>query len=318
LLARLGRRVGDLARPGISAYRMGGDEFCMLAALEADGAEIVAQASEALSEHGEAFSVGCSYGTVVIPTEASTPSDALRVSDGRMYRVKAVRGATTRESIDVLLKVLEESNGELVGHLRHVAEFAAETARDLGLDELEVSRVQAAAELHDIGKSAIPRSILDKPGELDAAEWRFMRQHTLIGERIAQAAPSLANVAELIRSTHERFDGKGYPDGLAGESIPLGARIIAVCDAYDAMTSERPYSPRLASDEALKELRRCAGDQFDPKVVKAFAWVAERLGGAGNGAPPRPRSEAGGDAGEGDGQVEEVVGVVDRDEAEDV
>ena len=273
LLARLGGRLQALVGPGVAAYRMGGDEFCVLAELGADGAEVVARASEALTESGEAFYVGCSYGTVVIPAEASTSSDALRISDGRMYRVKAVRGAATRESIDVLLKVLEERNGELVGHLHAVAELAVETARALGLDGIELGRVRTAAELHDIGKCALPQSILEKPEPLDDGEWRFMRQHTLIGARIAQAAPSLAHAADLIRSTHEWFDGTGYPDGMQGEAIPLGARIIAVCDAYDAITSARPYSPSLSSDEALAELRRCAGSQFDPAVVEAFGHV---------------------------------------------
>ena len=134
-----------------------------------------------------------------------------------------------------------------------------------------------AAELHDIGKIAIPRSILDKPGPLDEDEWSFVRRHTLIGERITQSAPALSGVAALIRSSHERWDGRGYPDGLAGEQIPLGSQIVFVCDAYSAMTSERSYQSPMSEAEACAELRRHAGRQFSPAVVEAFLTVRAGL-----------------------------------------
>src|SRR6202011_3473920 len=121
-----------------------------------------------------------------------------------------------------------------------------------------------------IGKVGIPDTILNKPGPLDAEEWAFMRNHTLVGERIIAAAPALAQPAELARWSHERYDGDGYPDGLAGEAIPLGASIIAVCDAFDAMTSTRPYGAAISVADATSELRRCSGSQFHPGVVSAF------------------------------------------------
>jgi len=124
---------------------------------------------------------------------------------------------------------------------------------------------------------AIPAAIVNKPGPLDEQEWEFMRRHPVIGERIALAAPALVSSAALIRSSHERYDGAGYPDGLAGESIPLGSLIIAVCDAFDAMTSERPYRGPVGVDAALEELERCAGTQFDPAIVEAFfRYLARR------------------------------------------
>jgi HD-GYP domain-containing protein (c-di-GMP phosphodiesterase class II) len=147
------------------------------------------------------------------------------------------------------------------------------TAEALGLPEHEVKRIALGAELHDVGKVAIPDTILNKAGPLDAEEWEFIRRHTEIGERIISAAPSLASAAELVRSSHERYDGNGYPDRLGGEDIPVGARIIAVCDAFDAMTSNRPYSDAITVTEALAELRRCSGTQFDPHVVAVFLEV---------------------------------------------
>jgi HD-GYP domain-containing protein (c-di-GMP phosphodiesterase class II) len=139
----------------------------------------------------------------------------------------------------------------------------------------EVDVMVRAAELHDIGHMAVPDQILQKPGPLDSAERDFMRTHTLVGERILAAAPALQPVARLVRASHERWDGSGYPDGLAGKEIPLGARIIAVCDAYHAMTSDRVYQPPVDPPAALMELRRCAGTQLDPRVVAIFCEEME-------------------------------------------
>jgi HD-GYP domain-containing protein (c-di-GMP phosphodiesterase class II) len=144
---------------------------------------------------------------------------------------------------------------------------------ELGLANEQVVAVRRAAELHDVGKLAIPDAILNKPGPLSDEEWVFMRGHTIVGERIVSCASSLRNVAPLVRSSHEHWDGRGYPDGLAGTEIPLGARIIAVCDAYDAMVTTRAYRAARASAEAIAELRRCAGQQFDTEVVDAFERV---------------------------------------------
>ena len=142
--------------------------------------------------------------------------------------------------------------------------------RELGLSDEEMTPLVQAAALHDVGKVAIPDAILDKPGPLDEGEWEFMRTHTLIGERILAEAPALAEAAKIVRASHERHDGTGYPDGLAANEIPLAARIISVCDSYDAMTSDRPYRTAMSEELALSELHNCSGTQFDPKVVNAF------------------------------------------------
>jgi HD-GYP domain-containing protein (c-di-GMP phosphodiesterase class II) len=137
----------------------------------------------------------------------------------------------------------------------------------------EVDETARAAELHDIGKITIPEHILAKSGSLDRSEWDLMQQHTIVGERILRSAPALVPIARIVRASHERWDGAGYPDGLAGEAIPLGSRVILACDALHAMTSDRPYRRALPLAEALGELRRHAGTQFDPRVVEALLGV---------------------------------------------
>ncbi len=175
-----------------------------------------------------------------------------------------------QQTTEVLKRVLQERDSRLDEHLDGVAALARPLGARFGLTADEIDVMARAAELHDIGKLAVPDSILRKTAELDGFETALMQQHTLIGERILGAAGALRPVAKVVRSTHERWDGKGYPDGLAGEEIPLGARIVAVCDAYDVMTSGRPYQPPVSHDAAVHELRRCAGGQFDPAIVDAF------------------------------------------------
>jgi HD-GYP domain-containing protein (c-di-GMP phosphodiesterase class II) len=130
--------------------------------------------------------------------------------------------------------------------------------------------VRLAGRLHDVGKMAIPESILNKPGPLDDGEWEVMKRNPLIGERIMAAAAALRPVATLIRSTHERVDGTGYPDGLRGDDIPLGARIVAACDAFDAMVSDRAYGAAMSTEAAVGELLAGSGSHFDPRVVEVF------------------------------------------------
>jgi putative nucleotidyltransferase with HDIG domain len=191
------------------------------------------------------------------------------------------RPSASRQSTDVLLRALAERHPDLDSHSHGVASLAAEVARNLGLSAQEAEQVRLAAELHDIGKVAIPETILNKPGPLDDAEWEYIRRHSVIGERIISAAQSLHRVAQIVRSSHERVDGTGYPDGLKGAEIPLGARVIAVCDAYDAMITSRSYSGAMPPSVAIAELQRCAGLQFDPDVVEVFcAALAEQVDAA--------------------------------------
>jgi HD-GYP domain-containing protein (c-di-GMP phosphodiesterase class II) len=264
--------------PSGDAFRIGGDEFCVVVGAEDDEATLAA-ADAALREHGEGFSNAGSRGGVRLPDEATDATHALVLVDQRMYEAKrGGRASAVAQTRDVLLRAVEERSPSLGGHVGDVAGLAVRVARHLGLAEEAVADVRAAAELHDVGKLAVPDAILDKPGPLNDEEWAFMRRHTIVGERILLAAPALAAVAPLVRASHERWDGGGYPDGLVGERIPLGARIVSLCDAFDAMVTDRPYRRGLPVQEALAEIERCSGSQFDPDVVRAFRAVFARGG----------------------------------------
>ena len=276
LLRRMGGRLAGVVAPEGKAFRLGGDEFCVLMPGGGERVEgVLERARTALTETGEGFRIGASAGAVVIPTEAGDPTAALSAADRRMYAAKGLRSSSAqRQTHDVLMRALREREPELGAHLAGVADLAAMIGRAANLDAEGLDVLIRAAELHDIGKLAIPDRVLHRPGPLDDDEWELMRTHTMIGERILCAAPAMSQVAAVVRASHERWDGAGYPDGLAEEEIPLAARIVFVCDAYEAMTEERSYRLPMLPEDAIAELRRCAGTQFDPRLVELFA---ERL-----------------------------------------
>jgi PAS domain S-box-containing protein/diguanylate cyclase (GGDEF)-like protein len=276
LLARLGRRIADAMDGRATVYRMGGDEFCVFT-WAADSERVLEDARQALCDQGDGFSIRCSCGVALVPAEAATLERAIQVADERLYRDKRANRVTdTLQVRDALVQLIAEQRQELAPNTVNVADLAAATATRLGLSPEEVACTRIAAELHDIGKTALPEAILSKAGPLDQEEWAFVQRHTLIGERIVAAAPALARIAPIVRASHERPDGHGYPDGLTSEAIPIGARIVAVVDAFDAMVSARPYRAAMSIAEAVAELRRCAGTQFDASVVDAFGRVIEQ------------------------------------------
>ena len=273
LLQRLGGKLAEVMASRGAAYRLGGDEFCVLSH-EPDTAERLLDATvAALSEEGEGFSVTTSFGAVFLPDETHDPSEALRLADQRLYARKRSTELARSRPHEVLLQALSEREPKLLEHSRSVACLSLEVARRLELPDDDRSELRIAAELHDVGKLAIPDAILAKEEPLTEDEWEFLRRHTVIGERIVAATPALRNVARIVRASHEQWDGAGYPDGLVGKEIPLAARIIAVCDAFKAMAAARPYGKMVSAEEALAELRRCAGTQFDPGVVASFAQI---------------------------------------------
>ncbi len=275
LLARLAGKLADVVPAGIGGcYRLGGDEFCALAAVSLSQTErFLSDTTTALSETGEGFSVSTAFGCVFLPEEASSGSEALHVADQRLYAQKYQSLLRNGQPHRILLQALYEREPDLHGHVNDVARLSLAVGRQLRLSDLQLEQLELAAQLHDIGKLAIPDATLVKPGPLDDQEWALIHGHTTTAQRILNASPAFAEIGRIIRSTHERWDGSGYPDRLAEDDIPLAARIIAVCDAYSAMISDRPYREPRTPQAAVAELQRCAGSQFDPAVVTAFREI---------------------------------------------
>jgi two-component system, cell cycle response regulator len=211
---------------------------------------------------------------VSLPDEAADTSSALRLADSRMYAQKQrQRSSAGSQSKDVLLRALQERSPALVDNVADVAELASDVGRHLGLAGPDLDQLRNVAELHDVGKVAIPERILCKPGPLDFDEWAVMKTHPAVGEDIVRRVGALREAVAAVRHHHERVDGTGYPDRLAGAAIPIEARIVAAADAYAAMTSDRVYSAARTPAEAAAELLRSAGSHLDPGVVDALLAV---------------------------------------------
>jgi two-component system, cell cycle response regulator len=267
LLSWLGRKLLDAVGDAGTVYRMRGGEFAVLARGEEDfTAGVRRDAGTALVEAGEGFVISASAGEVVVPDEARTVSEALKLADHRAQAQRqATHGEAAHQPPDDLTDAVEPATSSF-----DVAGLAVAVAERLKVPAVQLDEIGAAANLRDIGNMAVPTAVLGRPGALPAEEWQFIRLHTLVGERLLAANFGMEQVARLVRSSHERWDGDGYPDGLRGDSIPLGSRIVFVCSAFDDMTSTRAHRPALDADAAIEELERGAGEQFDPEVVQAF------------------------------------------------
>lgn len=180
------------------------------------------------------------------------------------------------EMVDALSAALDAKNSYMCGHSERVAELALRLATHMGLSPAEQNRIHIGAHLHDIGKIGIPDAILNKQGKLTDEEFAIIRQHPAIGDNIVGKLRVFHSVADIVRHHHERFDGKGYPDGLRGHDISLGARIVAVADAFDAMTTARAYRKAFTLGQAIAETRRCQGTQFDPEIVAVLVDLAAK------------------------------------------
>jgi diguanylate cyclase (GGDEF)-like protein len=292
-------QVGARLRQNGEAFRLGGDEFALLlparSATEAlPVAQTVIERIAAL-ELQEIGSVTASAGVSTFPLQAFDRDELIRLADSALYWAKEHgknrvhvyrpdvlelaelrrlahgpdRAARFRAAAS-LAKAVDARDTYTGSHSTRVAELGAWIAARLGLDAEQVELTRLAGSLHDLGKLAIPEEILRKPGPLTPPERLVLERHSQIGFRMLESL-DVNPVAEWVLHHHERWDGTGYPNGLAGEEIPLGARIIFVADAYDAMTSDRAYRGRLTPREAVAELERCAGTQFDPEIVSVFA-----------------------------------------------
>ena len=282
--AALPRRIGSALRGateplGARAYRLDGTLYAFLGPIDAGALTPATSAHRALAGISERLGSGAVRGEARIPDEAPDGDSALAIAQERMQaRSRWQRLSCERQVRDVLLQILSErrAGGSAVA-LPRVAAYAIGVGRRLGLALSELDDIVRAAELQDIGMLAVPEAVLRKRAALEPEEWAMIRRHPVVGERILSAAPALAPVARLVRSSYERFDGSGYPDGISGALIPLGSRVIAVCVAFDAMTSPRPYREALPAATAFEELSRCAGRQFDPMVVAAFCAEMNHL-----------------------------------------
>jgi diguanylate cyclase (GGDEF)-like protein/putative nucleotidyltransferase with HDIG domain len=257
------------------AFRMGGDEFALLLTGGPDRAGALASAHRVCQAISSADRrVKASHGVAIWPADGIEADTLLVAADRRLYAMKGERSRRLlADTVAILFGALEAKDAYTAEHTREVAELAQRLGRRMGMCEDELLTLHHAAMLHDIGKIAVSTAILTKPASLTDAEFAEIKQHTLAGVRMLERIEEFAPVLPMIRSAHERWDGDGYPDGLAGEQIPFGARVICACDAYHAITSDRPYRAARSVDEAVEELKRCAGTQFDPVVIEAL--VAE-------------------------------------------
>jgi diguanylate cyclase (GGDEF)-like protein/putative nucleotidyltransferase with HDIG domain len=302
VLTAVGRLLAEQIRTSDAASRSGGDEFVVMLP--------ETTAAEALLAFGRYFleleamgvggveSVSASVG-VAQWERGVTPEQLLATAGSRVDVARSLGGGRAVGSeADVAISGDAGARGDVIAalgeallerdrytgeHSESVVDLVESVARGLGLGATDVAHVKAAASLHDIGKVAIPDEILNKCSSLDEAEWKVMREHPVIGERILRAIPGMGPIARIVRHEHERFDGAGYPDGIASEQIPIGARIILACDAYHAMTSDRPYRKGMAHADAIAELADHAGSQFDPRVTEVLigALYGRRQAGGG-------------------------------------
>lgn len=257
--------------------RIGGDEFAIILTNtdEKEGLLICNEIKKRCTEDSiGTLQLSLSLGLATMYSIEEDLEETYKLAENRMYDNKLLESKSTRSSIIAsLLKSLEEKTHETEEHSSRMMELGLLLGKKLELNDSQLNELRLLAALHDIGKIAIPDHILDKEGPLTEEEWNIMRKHSEIGYRIASATPELANIAEAILHHHERWDGKGYPYSLEGDKIPLSARVIAVVDAYDAMTSDRPYRRAMESEAAILELSKGRGKQFDPLIVDMFLEV---------------------------------------------
>ncbi len=285
LLNAAARIIKDNIRAIDIAARIGGDEFAILLPradnkLLEDACIQMRLAVDAYNASHLELPLSMSIGYAASGTskdELINMNELFREADDNMYREKLHRSRSSRSAIvKALLKALEARDFITEGHGDRMQALAAELAATLALSERRIDDVKLLAQFHDIGKVGIPNRILFKPGQLTLKEQAEMQRHADIGYRIAQSISDLIPIADFILKHHEWWNGNGYPIGLKGEEIPLECRILAVVDAYDAMTSDRPYRRALPNSQAVAELRRKAGSQFDPSLVGLFCEIVEK------------------------------------------
>ncbi|MCG9967372.1 diguanylate cyclase [Pelotomaculum terephthalicicum JT] len=264
-------------REGDTVARIGGDEFAAL--LPNCNSSSVEKTCERIRKSVEGYNathpeLPLSISTGAATSDASRIRDLYREADNNMYREKLHQSKSARSAIvQTLMNALKERDFITEGHADRLQDLVVGLGKLIGFSEHKITDLRLLAQFHDIGKVGIPDRILFKPGPLTSEEFKEMQRHTEIGHRIAQSAPDLAPIADWILKHHEWWDGRGYPLGSKGKEIPLECRILAIADAYDAMTSNRPYRRAMPHERAIMEIKRCAGSQFDPQLVLSFLQI---------------------------------------------
>lgn len=279
VLQKAAQIMKEACRESDIIARIGGDEFViLLPKTNAIDVELIMRhiALAASREKIESLHLSISCGWATKETLDESMDDIFKVAEDRMYRQKLSESKSMRyKTIDTIIKTLHHKTLREKQQAERVSEYCAAIATSMNLGKSDISEIKNAALMHDIGKIAIDLDILNKPGTLNIAERKEVERHSEIGYQILRSVNEFTRLAEYVLAHHERWDGTGYPRGLKGEEIPLGARIISVADAYDAMTSERPYRKTLSKKEAIEELKQNAGSQFDPKIVETFILQQE-------------------------------------------
>jgi diguanylate cyclase (GGDEF)-like protein/putative nucleotidyltransferase with HDIG domain len=304
LLGQIGKIIKSSVRNVDHAFRYGGDEFVVILPQTArDDAHVVAERVRgqiAVEMEKKVITVTCSIGLASYPTDGAVANELVNAADNALYHAKRTGGNriilsskilseplddggipgidTRRDSLSAvyaLVSAVETRDPYTYGHSKKVKTYAVALAEAVGLSPDEVSKLSTAALLHDIGKIGIPDNVLNKKGKLNGENWEALKAHPRLGANIVSSIPNLVPCASSILHHHERWDGGGYPEGLKGEEIPLGARILAIADSFEAMSSPRPYRPAWSLEEVVKELRQGAGTQFDPKLVEVFIGIIE-------------------------------------------
>ncbi|HCX64940.1 MAG TPA: hypothetical protein DHN33_06995 [Eubacteriaceae bacterium] len=254
--------------------RMGGDEFCILLPKtdEEETKRIIKRIVEKASKVNlESVIVSLAIGYAIKDDSNRSIRSVMLQADNNMYKDKLKQGKIMRnKTIETVLKNINNKYDAEQIHTERVSQYCQEIGKELGFDDEKIENLKTAGVLHDIGKIMIPPELLNKPGKLTNEEYEIIKKHPETSYQILKSVDEYAGLAENVLYHHERMDGKGYPEGLKGDEIPINARIIAVADAYEAMTANRPYHKPMSKQEALEELERCSGTQFDPKIVKAF------------------------------------------------
>jgi diguanylate cyclase (GGDEF)-like protein len=283
ILTTLAEILRENFRASDIVARIGGDEFAVLLP-EIDQAGIqgivqrVRNSLEQLNSRKAQIPLSVSMGQALSGQGNPDIPALFREADNRMYREKMQREQSSRSStVQGLIRAMEARDFITEGHSDRLQELVSKLASEVGTPQEDINDLMLLARFHDLGKVGIPDRILFKPGPLTEEEYQEMQRHSDIGQRIARSVPDLAPIAEWIRQHHEKWDGTGYPLGLRGEDIPLPCRVLAIADAFDAMTSDRPYRKAMTREDATAELRRCAGTQFDPELVERFVRIMREI-----------------------------------------